>query len=161
MPQETGNFKSRIFGGFDRRDVIGYIEELAAERNALQRENEELREKLDENREALPPSAEDHSNYNEYVADSLEQYKQQTREILSEAKESLLDLWEKYDSLCADLKVNVTQAQGDLDNMEVLLGSLLDSMESVGLGLKELSNSICDIDSDGDEGEETQNATDI
>ena len=30
---ETGSFRSKLFGGFDRKDVADYIERLAAERN--------------------------------------------------------------------------------------------------------------------------------
>ncbi len=30
---DTGSFRGKLFGGFDRRDVASYIEKLAAERN--------------------------------------------------------------------------------------------------------------------------------
>ena len=159
MPQETGNFKSRLFGGFDRHDVIEYIEELAAERNALQRENEELRAQLDEAMEMEPAVSTD---LGEDAAKSVEQYKKQKSEILAKTKETLCDLWEKYDSVCGDLKVNVTQIQGELTDMGVLLGGLVDSMASVGLRLKELYDSIYDdVDSDDDVSEEAENATDV
>lgn len=50
---ENNNFRSVAFGGFDRQDVISYIErtarEAAAAQEALRRENDELRQE----REAL------------------------------------------------------------------------------------------------------------
>lgn len=35
MPGEISYFRKRFFGGFNRRDVIDYIEKLAQERNRL------------------------------------------------------------------------------------------------------------------------------
>ena len=53
MEQEKGNFKSRVFGGFNRHDVIDYIETLATERNELSRENERLRGQVEALEERL------------------------------------------------------------------------------------------------------------
>lgn len=44
--KRIGNFRSNIFGGFNRRDVIGYIEQLHKNLNDLQKENELLHSKL-------------------------------------------------------------------------------------------------------------------
>lgn len=44
--KRIGNFRSNIFGGFNRRDVIGYIEQLHKKLDDLQGENELLRSKL-------------------------------------------------------------------------------------------------------------------
>ena len=51
----TGNMRSRLFGGFDRRDVSKYVVTLAKERNELkarveqlEAENEALRASLEE-----------------------------------------------------------------------------------------------------------------
>ena len=55
MNAEKGNFRRNLFGGFNREDVIKYIEQLSAERNKykndclrLEGEAEELRARLDE-----------------------------------------------------------------------------------------------------------------
>ncbi len=42
MDEQKGNFKTQVFGGFDRHDVIEYIEKLAAQRNAYQKERDDL-----------------------------------------------------------------------------------------------------------------------
>ena len=53
MSQERGGFRRRFFGGFDRTDVINYIENISVQRNRYQAEAqkyaaeaEELRSKL-------------------------------------------------------------------------------------------------------------------
>ena len=48
MESEKSSFRSRIFGGFDRRDVAAYIEKLAGERNRLRAENEKLSARVSE-----------------------------------------------------------------------------------------------------------------
>ena len=44
MTNEKGNFRSCLFGGFNRRDVADYIEKLSAERNRYKLENSSLKE---------------------------------------------------------------------------------------------------------------------
>ncbi|MBQ3404520.1 MAG: DUF972 family protein [Oscillospiraceae bacterium] len=46
MAENSGNFRTRILGGFDRLDVIKYIEKLAAERNDCRSELEKLKEEI-------------------------------------------------------------------------------------------------------------------
>ena len=40
---ESGNFRRSAFGGFNRDDVVGYIEKYSAEHHASLAENEKLR----------------------------------------------------------------------------------------------------------------------
>ena len=47
MSGEKGNFRTRLFGGFNRQDVISYIEELASRRTACEKERDRLRGELD------------------------------------------------------------------------------------------------------------------
>lgn len=54
MAEGRGNFRRKLFGGFDRTDVINYIETIAGQRNKYQteaqkfaKESDELRTKLD------------------------------------------------------------------------------------------------------------------
>lgn len=54
MADKRGSFRRKLFGGFDRNDVIDYIETIAGERNKYQTEAQkfakeagELRDKLD------------------------------------------------------------------------------------------------------------------
>ncbi len=61
MEQEKGNFRGRLFGGFNRRDVIDYIEVLAGERGELERENQKLRERIWELENPEPETDSDES----------------------------------------------------------------------------------------------------
>lgn len=46
MTGEINYFRKRFLGGFNREDVIGYIEELAQERNKLQAEKDQAEQRL-------------------------------------------------------------------------------------------------------------------
>ena len=47
MRDRDKGFRGQFLGGFNRRDVLDYIEELSAERNSLAAENEKLRNRVD------------------------------------------------------------------------------------------------------------------
>lgn len=47
MTNEKGNFRSSLFGGFNRRDVADYIEKLSAERNKYKAKSESLEDKIE------------------------------------------------------------------------------------------------------------------
>ncbi len=53
MEEEKGNFRGKLFGGFNRNDVISYIESAAAQFNATEKERDELTEKNDALRDEL------------------------------------------------------------------------------------------------------------
>ena len=44
---EKGRFRTKLFGGFNRRDVAEYIEFLATEKSRVQEENDRLTEELE------------------------------------------------------------------------------------------------------------------
>ena len=108
---EKGNFKGRVFGGFNRHDVIDYIETLAAERNTLARENERLRGKI----EALEERLETPSDRPEpeapacAAAEALEEERRELRRAAQEALRALREVKSQYDTVCADIKVNASQ----------------------------------------------------
>lgn len=54
--KKVGNFRSNLFGGFNRKDVVGYIKQLHDKLAELEEDNEFLREKLN----SFEPSAEIH-----------------------------------------------------------------------------------------------------
>ena len=146
MNQETGNFKSMLFGGFNRRDVIDYIEVLAAERNELQKENEHLLEQLELASETnLNNSTDDAASVgsDNAIQDELKEYRKKVDQILSDAKRELAEIKNKYDLVSSDLKINVTQATGDLASMSSQLESLLDMMSAASSKLTQL---LLDID---------------
>lgn len=143
MAGERGNFKSRVFGGFDRRDVIGYIEKLAAERNALSRENQALREKL----EALEDRVNDTPE--EVVSQAESDIEEKRRELdcaIEEVRGMLSDINREYSNICGDININVTQAGHELSVMSDKLNKLSELLTSAGGRLEELSGRFKNTD---------------
>ena len=68
MANEKGNFRSSLFGGFNRRDVADYIEKLSAERNRYKAENSSLNETV----EKLQSDIEDLNAQIKELSDKLE-----------------------------------------------------------------------------------------
>jgi len=116
---ETGNFKSRLFGGFDRQDVSDYITTLARERNRLRTEVETLRSE----NEALKARA-------EAAEASAEAEKRRAEDfVISEraaARDELQTLCDKYAEVRSDLDVTATHVRCEIlrlaDNLTLLTG---------------------------------------
>lgn len=134
MEQEKGNFRGRVFGGFDRQDVIDYIESLATERNSLSRENQALQERLWELEErASAPAGE---------SDSASGQRQEICAALEEARELLRSVKREYDALCADVKINATQAEGELMTISTRLSGIQAALGSAGEKLEEIGSRL-------------------
>ena len=119
---EKQGFKRRAFGGFDRKDVINYIEELAAERNALAAENEKLRSELDRC-ECIAENCDDGEN-------------------IKNADEILASLEKEYSILCADVDVNLAHVKCETDNVEERLRKLSDALKDAGGRISALRTSL-------------------
>jgi len=59
--KKVGNLRSNLFGGFNRKDVVGYIKQLHDKLTELEEDNEFLREKLNsfESPAEIRPAAQD------------------------------------------------------------------------------------------------------
>ncbi len=133
MEQEKGNFRGRVFG-FNRRDVIDYIEELATERNSLARENRELQERLFELEEsASAPIPEDNGGEN---------CRAEISEALEDARELLRAVRAEYDALCADVKINASQAEGELKTVSARLSGIQTTLRTAGERLEAISEKL-------------------
>ena len=160
MLQETGNFRGKLFGGFDRQDVIDYIEEIAGERNSLQEENERLLQRLElfeERYGACPQDIPEDTAAGEDASDTDDRYADTRAELaalVSEAEDTLEDVLRRYDAVCADIKINVTQAQCELSKAEGHSRSLTGSLENAGERLREISRAIGKIKEELVSGEE-------
>lgn len=114
MSQERGSFRRRFFGGFDRTDVINYIENISVQRNRYQAdaqksasEAEELRSKLDDlTKELQDNNIRQNNTQNELreAQDELETVKDQ----LEHKTRELAALTAKYEN-------DVTAAQNALN----------------------------------------------
>ena len=139
MEQEKGNFRGRVFGGFNRQDVIDYIEELATERNALARENQELQERLWELEDRPPEPAPDETGS---VNGEVRAERDELVRAIDEARTLLRSVKSEYDALCADVKINATQAEGELRTISSHLSGIRTSLGRTGERLEEISSKL-------------------
>lgn len=142
MEQEKGNFRGRVFGGFDRQDVIDYIEELATERNMLRRENDDLRERLWEYEDGAAAPAEKPED--DGASDKAEDIRRELEGALEDARELLRSVRAEYDALCADVKINATHAEGELRSISTRLTGIQETLRSAGERLEEISERLED-----------------
>lgn len=146
MEDEKGNFRGKLFGGFDRRDVISYIEDsakaynqlsderdrLASEKEGLEAAMDELRDDseaalnaLREQKEAELASlrAENDLLRKELEAEKVKTLARKGKE-LAEVEEVLNNILEKCARVKADLDINLThtrrRVEGDLDSVMAL-----------------------------------------
>ena len=118
---EAQGFKRCAFGGFDRKDVINYIENLASERNALASENEKLKAEL-EGRNV---------GQNESGVSAADR-----------ADEILAELEKQYNLLCADVDVNVAHVKCETNNVEERLQRLSGALKDTGARISSLRTSL-------------------
>lgn len=152
VEQEKGNFKGRVFGGFNRKDVIDYIESLAAERNDLALENrklsgrvEALEEKLEELRQDGPASSE--------LPDQEELVRARAEQVIENARGILSDVRRAYEELCGDIGINVSQADHELKTASSRLTALQDTLKNAGERLSALDTELDIMPLDGQEAE--------
>ena len=145
VEQEKGNFKGRVFGGFNRHDVIDYIEKLAGERNDILRENQKLQGRIDALEERLE-RAEDKR--------AAEEARSVAAKALEDAKGILEDVISGYEGVCGDININVSQAAHELGAVNVKLATLQETLRTAGEELSKVGERLGGA-------EETQNAEDL
>ncbi len=126
MEQEKGNFKSRVFGGFNRQDVIGYIESLAKERNDLKRENGALRGKVEalEDRLAELSGGEDAPCATPALPDQEALVRARVEEVLRNAHAALAEIRDAYQALAGDVRQSAGETAASLMSLAGKLGEL-------------------------------------
>lgn len=158
MEKEKGNFKSRVFGGFNRRDVIGYIETLARERNDLARENQSLRgriEALEERLSELEDRPEEVPVTPKLPAQD-ELVLARARKILDNAHGILGETMRAYRELCGDLNINAAQAEHELRGVSGKLAALRETLNDAGERLSVLDAELDIMPLAGGEGDDGQ-----
>lgn len=120
MSGETCNFKTRLFGGFDRRDVIAYIEKLAAQRNKYQVSSKKLEDQMVELREKLTEAENEIAEANRRIVEI-------NIAALTDAARTITELQDKYESVRSDMEVTATHIKGEL----IRVGDTLMLMSSV------------------------------
>ena len=149
MSNEKGNFRSSLFGGFNRRDVADYIEKLSAERNRYKAENSSLNETV----EKLQSDIEDLNAQIKELSDRLETT---CREPLglhiaacedaiaaaSKLKTALSDKTEKIKELSESVDENLSQINKYLASLPSAADKACNKIGNAIERLNELKNEI-------------------
>ena len=159
MSNEKGNFRGQLFGGFNRKDVVNYIEKLAQERNmykekyeALSDEMEKLKEQPDSeyllNCLSEMLSAEDLED--EEAGEKEEESKKD--ELEQKASEIIDDLQGQYKSVKTDMNITVEHVKCELSRMKESLERMSEVFDNAEGRFSELRSSLggdeCENDSD-------------
>ena len=125
MEEEKGNFRGKLFGGFNRNDVINYIESAAAQFNATEKERDDLAEEKERLTEEL-----------EELKCELEAQKE------SAAAEAVDELIKRCGDIKADMAVNVTNTRrrilDGLEGVESVAGELEKRLNKLRENIDEL-----------------------
>lgn len=123
---EIGSFKSKLFGGFDRKDVVNYIEKLAAERNEYIVKCRDLEVKVQE----LEGKIEDiRSEYERKISEVQAENESKIEEITSEYEMKLTEA--EAAIVCANLKAEEKRTTEREEALKVL-GDVVDRFEAAG-----------------------------
>ena len=155
MGGENWKFKSEVFGGFNRRDVINYIEKLASERNELQKENERLSERISEmEKELLDKSSADSATIAQLETE-LEMERtsaREAREIAAEGAEKIMgEFRSKYDEFREEMKTGLTNAHSELAKSSKYINRFWGMFETAGKRLSEMEQTVSSIRNHADE----------
>ena len=134
MTGEIEFFRKRFVGGFNRKDVVGYISKLAKERNTYR----EAKEAAEQEVSALKGELES-------LRIEIEAARQEAREgreykvaTLEAASQSFAELEESFKKLYVDLKAASERTCEDIDKARDTVTSLPSVLERAGEGFREL-----------------------
>ena len=125
MENEKGNFRSSVFGGFNRQDVANYIEKLSAERNRYKEESADLRDKADG------------------LEDTVEQLKAQIEELENQAAELKAQL-DEANAQVIKFKEPIIKAVDTFDEVTLALNEFKSAFEADAKSAADLSAAASD-----------------
>ncbi len=157
MTQERGNFRGRLFGGFNRKDVINYIEALAEERNKLAQENAQLKEQMEAIAESQQASEiSEGGNGNRDIQEKSEYVKVEPSAnyggAAAEIRETVLQMRNSIEAFQRDIRINVINAQSEIADITAKFTEILGAVESVEERLESLDREFIDIGEQSEKG---------
>ena len=155
----NANFKTRVFGGFDREDVISFIEKTSLEHqkrvSALEEENKRLSdrcgaaeaEQLGGENEQLRGPAEEYRRMKDHIADIEISAHRRTEEFRAQAIAELREMIVRQETWCAQAQAQYQQLSEQFaQKLELARRTVsapdLSSFEQMHEGLAALSGSF-------------------
>ena len=147
---DTYSIKSVAFGGFDKQDVIRYIEQAAeqaaAAQEALQSENDSLQTQvsdLQQEADALRPDAEAYAQFRERIGAIECEARKRAADLEAATVAQLqqtVDLFRsQYQILMSTFETTASHVNSELRKVEVNLTQLPRAMDQSGAELNELA----------------------
>ena len=126
MCMADGTFKSRLFGGFDRRDVASYIEKLAAERNSYIVKCRDLEQKREEYASEIDNLKAD---YEKKLSDQKSEFEAENEKLKKEYEEKISEL--EAEVALANIRAEEKRTK-EKEEVKKLLQSVSERFESAG-----------------------------
>ena len=148
---ENYAIKSVTFGGFDKQDVIKYIERTAQEQKTLQEENEALRMReteLAEKAESLSAQLERLTAEHTACQEALERETARRQELerlaatAAQLRKTIRIFQEQYQGLMETFETAAAHVNGELRKVEVNLTQLPRALDQTGTELSALAARI-------------------
>ena len=139
----NANFKTRVFGGFDREDVISFIEKTSLEHqkrvSALEEENKRLSDRCG--------AAEEYRRMKDHIADIEISAHRRTEEFRAQAIAELREMIVRQETWCAQAQAQYQQLSEQFaQKLELARRTVaapdLSSFEQMREGLAALSGSF-------------------
>ena len=164
---ENYSFKSVAFGGFDKQDVVRYLEQASEKAAAVQRELEEengnLRKQAEETaeelerlraqveeltaeRDALKPDAESYARFRERLGAIECEARNRADDLEEEAavqtRRTVEEFRSRYQQLMSAFESTAGHVNSELRKIEVTLSQLPRALDQTGAELNELASRL-------------------
>ena len=131
MNGDVRHFRRKLFGGFDSRDVIQYIEELAAQRNKYKQTGDKLELEI--------------KNLNaemKKLQDALDDTDRRINDTLDEASSSIATLKDTYLDIQSEMETSTTTISSEVAKLSSTLIVLSCMIDKTGARFTELQTIV-------------------
>jgi len=134
MSYKDRGFRGQFIGGFNRSDVLEYIKDLSAERNALAEENARLRGQIDSLEEQVRniPTPEPVETDTQAEPETDGKAREEVDAAVMQADAALDEIGRKYEIICADIEVNTSHMKCEMDSVAERFENLNAALKSAG-----------------------------
>ena len=146
MSDATGRFRTSVFGGFDRGDVVDYLEKIAGERNEYKERAQKLEDDLNAEREDFGARLRNIEAELKTAREELDAAEKRAEEVrvsaVSDAVRILDELKDKYDNVRTDMEVTTNHLRCELIRLGDSLSLITSVFSKTGERFNELSEYI-------------------
>ncbi|MGE4484526.1 MAG: DivIVA domain-containing protein [Oscillospiraceae bacterium] len=146
MGDVTGRFRTSVFGGFDRGDVVAYLEKIAGERNEYKEKTQKLEDELNAEREEYGERLKNIERELKTAREELTAAEKRAEEVrvsaVSDAVRFLDELKDKYENVRTDMEVTTNHLRCELTRLGDSLSLITSVFSKTGERFSELSEYV-------------------